>query len=439
MFNDNDVKKAKDKLVGVRSKLILKNVFFGQLAMKLGLHFSDQTETMATDGRKIYFSPLFVDATSTEHLLGVICHEVLHVIFLHPLRRGKRNPKKWNIACDLAINPIIERHGFELPEGSLNSFSFHGWSAEKIYKYLEDEDEWDNFPDEDPHGEGEESDEESDSDSDSDSGSGDSDSDSDSEEDKKDGSGQGQSEEEPKGKPKGFSKVGEVWDATSKDGGALDEAEAKKLERIISRDLLTARQTQANIGHGSLGAEIDARIEDISKAEEIDWRTLLRRHIVDATLNKDDYTWSRPNRRFIGEGTYFPSQQGSGCGEIVIAIDTSGSTFGYESVFAHEINVILAEVKPTLVRVLYCDDEVTKVEEFEQDVEFTYQARGGGGTSFAPPFEWVEKFNWQPECLIYLTDGFGRPPKEAPDYPVIWASCGTTEFVDWGEVIGIDS
>ena len=67
------------------------------------------------------------------------------------------------------------------------------------------------------------------------------------------------------------------------------------------------------------------------------------------------------------------------------------------------------------------------------------KARGGGATSFAPPYEWVEKFNWQPESLIYLTDGFGRPPKEAPDYPVIWASCGTTEFVDWGEVIGIDS
>ena len=100
------------------------------------------------------------------------------------------------------------------------------------------------------------------------------------------------------------------WETTSEDGGVLDEAEAKKLERIVSRDLLTAKQTHANIGRGSLGAEIDSRIEDISKAEEIDWRTLLRRHIVEATLNKDDYTWSRPNRRFIGEGTYFPSPYG---------------------------------------------------------------------------------------------------------------------------------
>ena len=40
------------------------------------------------DGRKIYFNPLFVDATSTEYLLGVIVHEVLHVIFLHPLKKG---------------------------------------------------------------------------------------------------------------------------------------------------------------------------------------------------------------------------------------------------------------------------------------------------------------------------------------------------------------
>ena len=49
-------------------------------------------------------------------------------------------------------------------------------------------------------------------------------------------------------------------------------------------------------------------------------------------------------------------------------------------------------------------------------------AKGGGGTSLRPFFEWMnqqERQGAQP-LAIYLTDGFGDFPEAPPESPVIW-------------------
>jgi len=436
-------------LTKARTRLLKKLVFFGQLALKLGLQESTQTQTMATDGKHIYYNPAWVETVSVLMLAGVILHEVLHVIFMHPLRRGGRNHERWNIACDLAINPIIVRHGFELPEGALDEWQYHSMTAEQIYKQLDQEGDWEkHLPPESP-GEGEQEagdeaqsggiqqdqsdpetpsapsqeaetggDESKTGDSPADGGE----------------SGKPDANAPPARQPR----VGEVWDATNDDGSKLSKSECKALERIVAKDIFTAKQTHDQIGRGSLGAEIDAQIKEISKAEEVDWRVLLRRNVVGA-IEKCDTTWSRPNRRHIHSGLYLPGDSREGCGEIVVVIDTSGSTMGYHSLFLHEIKLILDEAQPELVHVIYCDEQVNQTEELVPPVEFTeYHPRGGGGTSFRAPFQWVEDRFIEPECLIYLTDGWGESPAEEPEYPVIWATCGTSHYFKWGEIIGID-
>ena len=54
----------------------------------------------------------------------------------------------------------------------------------------------------------------------------------------------------------------------------------------------------------------------------VDWRTLLRRYMTDAT--KRDYSWSLPNRRFIDSGLYLPSIRSEGIDTIAVIVDTSG-------------------------------------------------------------------------------------------------------------------
>jgi predicted metal-dependent peptidase len=60
--------------------------------------------TMQTNGRTMNYNPKFVERLSLSATKCIVLHEVAHVINQHHLRRGNRNPKGWNIACDLAIN-----------------------------------------------------------------------------------------------------------------------------------------------------------------------------------------------------------------------------------------------------------------------------------------------------------------------------------------------
>lgn len=127
---------ASTKITKARTKLLLHNVFFSTLALKLRPEASEM-ETMATDGIRLLYSPKFVLDITMEELQGVICHEVLHCAFLHHTRRGQRDPKKWNRATDYAINLLLtEDFKMELPEGGLIDTIYRGMSAEEIYNRM---------------------------------------------------------------------------------------------------------------------------------------------------------------------------------------------------------------------------------------------------------------------------------------------------------------
>ena len=77
------------------------------------------------------------------------------------------------------------------------------------------------------------------------------------------------------------------------------------------------------------------------------------------------------------------------------------------------------------------------VAEFAQGEQFKMVSKGGGGTDFRPPFEYVEREGITPACLIYLTDGYGPFPQNPPPYPVLWAM--TTDVVPpWGEYVKVE-
>jgi predicted metal-dependent peptidase len=63
--------------------------------------------TAATDGKRYYWNPKFILTLSREGLRFVCAHEAWHAIYMHPSRRGGRNPKLWNIAVDYIVNDCI--------------------------------------------------------------------------------------------------------------------------------------------------------------------------------------------------------------------------------------------------------------------------------------------------------------------------------------------
>ena len=118
---------------------MLDHPFFGSLLFRLKGRECRSIQTMATDGVSLYYNPDFVETLNAATLAGTLAHEVMHPALHHHVRRSGRDPKRWNMACDFAINPLLVDAGLNLPEGVLLDNRFRGMSAEQIYNLLESE------------------------------------------------------------------------------------------------------------------------------------------------------------------------------------------------------------------------------------------------------------------------------------------------------------
>ena len=136
----------------------------------------------------------------------------------------------------------------------------------------------------------------------------------------------------------------------------------------------------------------------------VDWRTLLRRYMTDAS--KSDYSWSLPNRRFIDSGLYLPSIRSEGIDTIAVIVDTSGSLpAGTLAEFWAEVREVTAELQPERVILLQVDAAVQDTAEYAaSDLPDEIAIRGRGGTDFRPGFAWLEEHDIRPGVCLYLTD-----------------------------------
>ena len=121
-----------------RTALLLDHPFFGSLLFRLGGRASNSIQTMATDGVSLFYNPVFVETLNAAELAGVLAHEVMHPALQHHTRRGDRDRKRWNMACDYAINPLLLDAGLMLPKDVLIEHRFRGMSAERIYNLIEE-------------------------------------------------------------------------------------------------------------------------------------------------------------------------------------------------------------------------------------------------------------------------------------------------------------
>lgn len=214
------------------------------------------------------------------------------------------------------------------------------------------------------------------------------------------------------------------------DGDPADQAETGTDWKIAT--VQAANQVRAE---GKLPAALKRFVEELT-TPKVDWRAMLRRFITETS--KDDYSWQRPNRRFLEQGFYLPTLYSETMGEVVVAIDTSGSidqaTF---NAFGSEIKSIVQNTRPSKTHVIYCDAAVNHVDEFGPNDDLKFDMHGGGGTDFRPPFAYVAEHSITPVCFLYLTDMYGSFPDVPPEYPVMW--CATTDRVGpFGETVRID-
>jgi predicted metal-dependent peptidase len=388
------------RLQKARTTLLLDHPFFGSLLFRLKGRESRSIKTMATDGVSLFYNPGFVDTLNAATLCGVLAHEVLHPGLQHHVRRSGRDPKRWNEACDYAINPILLDAGLHLPEGILVDDRFREMSAEQIYNQLQSE---------------------------ADQGPGDTDHTQETEGDGTTSPHASPAEAGELSAPVTEGGIGQVLDAPMDDEETLTaEEQAREWSVAVNQAVTLAKQA------GKVPAGIERTLDGAAEAA-VDWRELLRRAWSETT--PADYSWMRPNRRHIWTGLYLPGVVREGVGEVAIAVDCSGSVNSRQlSLFEAEVRSILEGQRPQRVYVLYFDAIVHKVETFEAGQRVSLNPVGGGGTEFGPCFKWLEEHGVRPQTLVFLTDLYGSFPDSEPAYPVLWASTGGRR-APFGQVI----
>lgn len=356
---------ANAKVVKARATMVMSQPFFGALALRLKVTEDNNVETLSCDGTTIRYNAKFINDLPLEQVRGVIAHTIMHPAFLHHLRRGNREAKKWNKAGDYAINGIVTRAGFALPSGYLIDPKYDGQTAEHIYTLLPDEPE---------------------------------------------GGGGG---DDPGG-------CGGVCDHPGSGGEGKEPSEGEKKNEEIQWKIAVAQAAYVAKQQGKLPADMERLIEEMMEPI-IPWREILRRFLTEKA--NDDFSWRKGNRRFLSSGLYLPSRESEATGDIAVVVDTSGSIGAKElNEFGSEIQGIIEEVRPRKTIVIYCDARVNKVVEFGPHDAVVLEAVGGGGTDFRPPFEYLRDKGIEPKALVYLTDGYGSFPKESEvDFPTLWA------------------
>jgi predicted metal-dependent peptidase len=340
----------------------------------------DDIPTACTNGRDEMYGRDFVDSLNDAELRFLVLHEVYHKLYKHLItwrHLHDDDPQLANQACDYVINvKIADDNGdgwATMPQGGCYSEKYRGWDSAAVFHDIRENG---------------------------------------SPQDQQQGSGQGSGDGQPQ-PPQGFDD--HDWE------GAAELTPDEKRE--LARDVDEAIRQGALIA-GKVGSGGDRDLDDLL-APQIDWREVLREFINTTCAGNDYSTWQRPNRRYVSSGYYMPSGISEQVGELVIAVDTSGSIGQVElTAFMSEIRSICDTVQPERIRLLYWDTKICQDEKYDMnqldDLVKTTKPKGGGGTNVECVTEYLTAEGIKPQAAIVLTDGYLGGSWGQWACPVLW-------------------
>lgn len=383
-----------EKMMIARTSLIMTFPFFGILAATLiPVENNTWCRTLAVDGKHLFYNVEFImglqeesrraeytqqlkdklpgitqeqindalNGLSDNNLKAAICHEILHCAYNHFLRRGMRDPQKWNRAADFAINQIIVREKLgEIRKSWLFDAKYDGMTSEEIYTLLEDE-------------------------------------------------------ENAGGSPGGT--------MSGKGGSTLDQHDIgddmpDQTQEEFEENMEHFKDAMMNASmSGGVPHEIQLMLDQYAKPK-IEWRAKLQRTL--RSLIKNDLTYLSPSRRswssgFGSVGVYYgmpiiPGLKPDDEIDICVALDASGS-ISTEMLkdFLTEVIGIIREFKQFKLKLLTFNTQAYEIKDYVTGQEreiLKYNVKGGGGTRFEAIWDYMKNENYKPKQLVVFTDGY---------------------------------
>lgn len=102
-----DMKHLRLEMESAKTAIVSQSPLFAPYVHNFTPIYTWLVPTMATDGIRLFVNPKFANDLSWKQKIFVIIHEIMHCVLLHMERLKGRDPKLFNIAGDLEINPLI--------------------------------------------------------------------------------------------------------------------------------------------------------------------------------------------------------------------------------------------------------------------------------------------------------------------------------------------
>ena len=339
----------------------------------------DDIPTACTDGVNEKYGEAFLNKLMLPEVRGLKLHETLHKVFKHTVRGlpyWKKNPKLANMAADYVVNDVImnikDKAFIKLPEGGLYDSTFHGWSFPEIYRHLEKE---------------------------------------------KDQGGQGNG-------------AGQPFD--EHDMSNAEQMSAEEMKEYV--DQVNEAIHQGGLLAGRFGQKLPRSVTETLQPK-VDWTTALREFVSSIAQGNDEHTYRKFDKRMILDDIIQPGVMSEKIGDIVVAIDTSGSiSSAMISEFAAELKAICEQVSPDALRVLWWDTTVSSEQVFTpdnfNDITKLLKPTGGGGTCVSCVSKHIIERNYKADCVLVFTDGHVEDDiKWDVMCPTLWLVTSKRDFV----------
>jgi|GEM_PF-344575 len=435
------MKAVEETVVG----LIRGQPFYAHLLSVLNIQDDDRVQVAgySIQGGKIilHINSFVFDQLTLDNRCRVMIHELLHIIARHSSRQRNRESNLWNVACDIAVNQMIE--GIPIKQkvkikktcpysarGCLEETEVGGLTYDNIL--LDDgtrialpadrtaEEYYNLLKDKMPHkqqttayslrggkvgGNNNREDDSGNGSKNKDENSGDS-------------------------RPLGAN-LHPTWTETQ---GYPEEL----ADTLVKKAVLDA----INKVQGNVPSSLEVYLEQLVKTRT-PWRRILKLFAARQVCHNKHVTFKKQNKRLIEEG--MPGFKYDKKLKLIVAVDTSGSIRERElSAFASELLKI--KKSGAEITVIECDCQIQKT--YKLDKKLNPEFRGRGGTDFRPVWHYIDENKIKPDAVIYLTDGRGQAPGRSK-YPTLWAltpegerpwmlSAGGKRPVDWGGFITIE-
>ena len=342
-------------------RLLLEQPLYGFVAASVRTIETNKVETIkmaSLPEMVIYYNPDWFLEFPIRLKMGIVLHELLHVILLHQYRRGSRELIPWNIACDMAVNEMLPSQYLEPDAVTVTKV------CEKLKLRLEREQNAEYY----------------------------------------------------------YEKIAQLEDLygftyIDSDSFLIFEGESKLKVRKMSEDSATNAQINAlksnlaqtlsdSKSNNEAFAILDERIEEVYQDIKMDWRVILKRFVTGRGRMITRKSYKRQSRRY----EELPGTKRSVGVNALIAIDESGSISDSLATEFYEELKEINKITGTNMLVTRFDTECSDPVPLGTFVISNKRVKRGG-TDFRPIFKLADD-NKIPLVIIF-TDGDGMAPESA--------------------------